>query len=93
MARKVYFSRHTLSFPFSNFPSNPLKVKMSLLVLNGTEQDIAKLIEPFARGEKNLFFYTVTIFENELQWHQVIALRNGFSINTIQGGPTGFYTG
>ena len=66
---------------------------MSLLVLNGTEQDIAKLIEPFARGEKNLFFYTVTISENELQWHQVIALRNGFSINTIQGGPTGFYTG
>ena len=56
---------------------------MSLLVLDGTEQDINTLVEEFAT-EKNLFFYTVTVFATELQWHQVIALRSGFSINEIK---------
>ena len=56
---------------------------MALLVLNGTEQDISKFIIPFT-SEKNFFFYTVTVFETDLQWHQVIALRSGFSVNKIQ---------
>ena len=57
---------------------------MSLLVLNGTKQDINKVIESFASEKKNLFFYVLTVLENELQWHQVITLRNGFIVNKIQ---------
>ena len=56
---------------------------MALLVLNGTEQDISKFIIP-STSEKNFFFYTVTVFETELLWHQVMALRSGFSVNKIQ---------
>ena len=67
-----------------NISCHLLKVKMSLLILNENEQDITKLVEPFASAKKNFFFYTVTLFKNELQWHQVIALRTGFSVNKIQ---------
>ena len=57
---------------------------MSLLALDGTAPDIAKLVKPFASAKKDFFLYMVTIFENELQWHQVITLRTGISVNKIQ---------
>ena len=57
---------------------------MSLLVLDGTEQNFTKLIQLFAMEKKNFFFYTLTQFKNELAWHQVIALGTGISVNKIK---------
>ena len=56
---------------------------MSLLVLDGTGQNFTKLIQTFAMEKKNFFFYAVTTIENELTWHQVIALGTGISVNRI----------
>ena len=57
---------------------------MSLLVLDGTEQNFSRVIQKFAMEKKNFFFYAMTTFENELNWHQVIGLGTGISVNKIQ---------
>ena len=57
---------------------------MSLLVFDGTEQNFTRVIQKFAMEKKNFFFYALTTFENELTWHQVIALGTGISVNKIQ---------
>ena len=57
---------------------------MSLLVFDGTEQNFTGVIQKFAMEKKNIFFYAVKTFENEITWHQVIALRTGISVNKIK---------
>ena len=60
------------------------KVKMSLVVLDGKNQNVVDLCEAFAKRKQNFFFYAVTVFEKELQWFQVVTMKTGYSINKIQ---------
>ena len=59
------------------------KVKMSLLILDGTRQDIFKLSQIFAERKRNFFFYSFTAIQKEFQWFQVIIMKTGFSVNKI----------
>ena len=59
------------------------KVKKSLLILDGTRQDIHILSKIFSERKQNFFFYSFTAVKNEFQWFQVIIMKTGFSVNRI----------